>query len=199
MLQSGGGLYDFLANKILRPKVKLKHGEKHAILKTKEFGWTTGSYIGPGTRLTDNIRNNVQPKSDVDRVAQAHDLRYAFATNHDEVRAADMKMIAKVKDIKAAKSDHAWNIKQAELMRAKVWLEDKGLPRTAFATFGHEKDTTPEDIDRMKAKLTELEQAGYGKKKKTSSWLQHVAQHRKAHPNLSYKAALSEASKTYGR
>ena len=33
----------------------------------------------------------------------------------------------------------------------------------------------------------------------TNPWLEHVKQYRQAHPEISYKEALKEASKTYNK
>jgi hypothetical protein len=161
---SGTGLYDRAVNWLF--KANLKDGEKHGILKTKD-GWKPASYMGPGTKIAENIRNNVEPLTEVDRVAQAHDLRYAFAQNADDVRDADTRMVNKVKQIKKAKSDSRWNTAQADLIRAKIWLENKGLvKRDTFASYGFDPDTTKADKELMRAKLGELTALGYGVKTK---------------------------------
>jgi hypothetical protein len=196
---SGGGLYDRAVNFMFNSN--LKDGEKHGILKTKD-GWKAASYLGPGTQIAANIRNNLQPISEVDTVSQAHDLRYAFANNTEDVRLADLKMIKKVKQIKAAKADSRWNTAQASLIRGKVWLEDKGLVKpTSFASFGFDDGTSEEDKVLMKAKLDELTTRGYGKpkaKSKSSNWQTHVNTYIAKH-KCSYKEALQKSKATYKR
>jgi hypothetical protein len=163
---SGAGLYDRTVNFLFN--ANLKDGERHGILKTPK-GWKAASYMGPGTRIAANIRNsrnNLQPISEVDTVAQAHDLRYAFANNTDDVRRADIKMIKKVKQIKKDKADSRWNTAQAGLIRGKVWLEDKGLVKPeSFASYGFDPGTSKQDKVLMRAKLDDLTARGYGKPK----------------------------------
>ena len=184
--------------------------------------------MGPGTRVHENIRNGVQPKSMVDKVAQAHDLRYGFARNTDDIRAADLKMVGKVKQIKKDRSDSRFNTLQADLIRPKIWLEDKGLlSRSKFASFGHHKDATQDDVKLMRAKLADLEQQGFGKGKKgakknpkakkkqkssksnkkslgtsrlhkQSPWIAHVKAYQSKH-SCSYKEAMQKSKSTYSK
>jgi hypothetical protein len=178
----------------------LKDGERHGILKTSK-GWKPASYMGPGTRISDNIRNNLEPISEVDTVAQAHDLRYAFANNTDDVRSADIKMIQKVKQIKKDKTDSRWNTAQAGLIRGKVWLEDKGLVQPqSFASFGFDPGTTEQDKVLMRAKLDELTARGYGKPKESKNsrhpWINHCKEYQLKH-DCTYAQAMKLSRDSY--
>jgi len=176
-------------------------GEKHVMLYTPE-GWRYASYMGPGTNLKERIRDGIGPVTESDKVAQAHDLRYNFADSHQDIRAADEKMISKLDEISKNKGDYKVNIWQGKYgIKAKMALENSGLAKPEdFTTFGEWKQDSPEDQAMMRGKLTELEQEGFGRDKKTgqfTTWRQHVAEYRKKHPKMSYKQCLKAASKTY--
>ena len=161
--QNGGGLYDRVVNKLFG--AKLRDGEIHAPVWTSS-GLKFGSYIGPGSDVIGRIREGIQPVSNSDRVAQAHDLRYGFAKNADEVRAADLKMVGKLNDLQSKGDEYRANIWMGRVpIAAKMWAEDRGIIRKGtFADYKGWNNTDDEKVARDK--LTELEQNGYGKKKK---------------------------------
>ena len=71
----GTGMYDRFVNYILpNSKHKLKSGEKHPIIYTKN-GFDIPNYLGPGTNLVHKIKTDVKPVTDVDKTAMAHDIR----------------------------------------------------------------------------------------------------------------------------
>lgn len=133
-------------------------GERHALLKV-DGGLVKGNYIGPGTQVMKRLRRGDRPVSEVDRVAKAHDLRYAIAKNTKDTRAADKKMVASVKQIKREGTDSRFNTAQADLIRAKMGLEDLGLSHTAFATHGGVKE--PRDRNLARSHLRSLERQGF--------------------------------------
>ena len=94
--QKGCGFYDQTVNRIFGSNLRDK--EIHAPVYTKD-GIKFGSFIGPGSDVIGRIRDGIQPVSNSDRVAQAHDLRYGFAKNTDDVRTADLKMVNKLNDL----------------------------------------------------------------------------------------------------
>lgn len=134
-------------------------GERHAplVLPNGRIGY--GNYIGPGTNLTERIKRGVEPRTEVDKVSQAHDLRYGLAQNQSDVVKADKKMIKKLKQSKG--KDHWFNIQLGmKPIQAKYYLEKLGLVKPGtFASFG---DATPEEIKLYRKKLDELEAQGYG-------------------------------------
>tara|TARA_R110000782_G_scaffold206115_4_gene294363 strand:+ start:928 stop:1551 length:624 start_codon:yes stop_codon:yes gene_type:complete len=191
----GSGWYDRAVNTLLpNAKFKLRDNEYHSILYTKD-GFQPASFMGPNTDLMGKIKDGVVPVTDSDRVAMAHDLRYSLSSDKSGVRAADIKMVAKLKEIAKNKSDYRVNIYTGQIpIQAKMKLEDLGVVGDqTFASYGGLKD---DEIPIAKAKLKELELQGYGKKKKTA-WMKHVAKCKKQHPNMPYKDILKIASKSY--
>ena len=151
------------ANLTLPQKYK---GEKHAVQQLPNGQFVRGSYIGPGTHVIERIRNGSVPVSMTDKVAQAHDLRYSLANDESDIRNADIRMMNKLKNMKANKQDTSLNINQGLYgIKAKVVLEDLGVPKTAFTTFGR-KGQRQEDIEMLEKKEKDLSQQGFGKRKK---------------------------------
>jgi len=199
--QKGGAIYDRIVNKLLpNAKYKLRDGERHAILYTKN-GFQPASFMGPNTAIMNKIRDGVKPITKSDRTSLAHDLRYSLAKTPKEIRAADIKMINKLNKIQKNKSDYRFNIYMGRIpIQAKMLLEDLGIAKpTTFTTFG---DIPESDIPLARKTLDDLEQHGYGKvkmKKKKSKWMEHVAACRALHPNTKYKEVLKISSKTYNK
>jgi hypothetical protein len=104
------------------------------------------------------------PRTEVDRVAQAHDIRYALAKSQSDIRKADNIMINKVKSLQRNRGDAPRNIAQASLMRAKVLGEDLGvLRKDAFSGDLSKNANIPaKDRTLMTRKLNELAPQGYG-------------------------------------
>ncbi len=42
----------------------------------KPFHFPGSNYTGPGTRITTNILNGVEPKTEIDKIARQHDIDY---------------------------------------------------------------------------------------------------------------------------
>lgn len=137
----------------------LYSGEKHAFIKLPNGKVGRANYMGPGTHLIERLKRGDVPRTEVDKVSQAHDIRYGLGKNFDDVRKADMRMINKVRQLTASGGDSKFNTRQANLIVAKTKLEDFGVRRDRFATFG---GIEPEDREIAEAKLRELEQEGYG-------------------------------------
>ena len=98
----------------------------------------------------------------VDTVAQAHDLRYGLAQTEADVRTADNKMVQLIAQGRRSGKDSNFNLNQADLIKAKILLEDKlGVPKSWFASYGREGK--PQNvIDLYQNKLNELQQQGFG-------------------------------------
>lgn len=142
-----------------RPAFK---GEKHAILKLPNGRMGIASYMGPGTAIGERLKRGDPPRTESDKVAQAHDIRYLKAQNVDDVREADRIMLRKLREIARANKDSPFNIRQGNLIAAKIKAEDVGLiKRDAFS--GKLPYKIPADVDRIATqKLKELAQLGYG-------------------------------------
>jgi len=193
--KNGGGLYQTAMNKLTGSN--LKNTEVHApqIVKGKI---KMASYMGPGTKLYANIRNNKKPITKSDKASKAHDLRYDRARTIQDVRSADLKMVNKLKQLQKDKKDSKFNTNMGILpIKLKMWAEDKNIiSKGSFANI--EKGVDKEDIDLNNSTLLELEKEGYGKKKKKNPWLEHVKRVRATHPKgTPYKDCLKIASKTY--
>lgn len=110
------------------------NGEKHALLKLQNGKMGIGNYMGPGTQLIKRLKRGDPPRTETDKVSQAHDIRYGIAKNVDDIRKADKIMIRKVEEIARNKTDSRINIAQAKLIKAKIVGEDLGLiKRNAFS------------------------------------------------------------------
>lgn len=182
----GKGMLDKLVNKTvsaynaLRKKKPdkrdhiLKDGEKHAVFMNKKGALVRAQFAGPGTDLTGNLKtllkknkNNISLAlqkdnfvSDVDRIALAHDARYAlYGKDKDKIRAADKKMISKINDIK---DESRFNTLPSKLgIKAKILGEDFGfLKRDQFTDVN---TMTDEDTLLVQNTLDHLEMLGYGR------------------------------------
>lgn len=201
--QAGAGLYQDVMNKLIKRGDKLQDGEIHPPVYTKD-GWTKPRWLGPGSNYEDKIKRGLKPVTKVDRVAMVHDARYAMATSNEDVRAADIKMVKKLKKIWLDGDDYTFNIAIASIpIATKMKLEDWGVfSKGSFANLKEGKK--PKD-PKMVADLIEREtQAGYGKKKKkqtgrgSSPWVKHVKAYQAKH-GCSYKQAMTRAKATYKR
>jgi len=161
--QKGKGFFDSMANAVLSDKHnRLLPGEKHQIIYLPDGTYSPAVYSGPGTQLKVRISRNDQPLSYVDKVAEAHDLRYALASVDGDVRTADNKMVQSLQRGKVQKLDSNFNINQGLMIQTKILLEDKfGVPKTFFATYG-KQNKQPSEIAMYENKLKELEQQGFG-------------------------------------
>jgi hypothetical protein len=136
-------------------------GEKHAILKLKNGKFGTANYMGPGTNLITRIKNEDPARTESDRVAKTHDVRYALAKTQRDARLADERMVGKLRDIERAGTDSKFNtLAGRKGIEYKMRLENMGIagPNT-FASIGG----VPADaIPKLKKTLEGLEQKGYG-------------------------------------
>jgi hypothetical protein len=137
-------------------------GEKHAILKLPNGKYGTANYMGPGTHLEERLKRGDPPRTMADKVAQAHDSRYALAKSQKDVAAADRKMIAKLKELQARRLDSNVNIQMGlRPIQAKLHAESLGLVKPgSIATFGDSLKSP--NRGEVEAKLQELEQEGFG-------------------------------------
>jgi len=139
-------------------------GERHAILQLKNKLPGIANYMGPGTQLIKRLERGDPPRSEVDKVAIGHDIRYGLAKTIGDVRRADNIMIHKVNQIAKKKADSPWNIAQARLIKAKTIGEDLGLiKKDAFTgDLANNDKISSRDKSLMVSKLHKLEQEGYG-------------------------------------
>lgn len=139
-------------------------GENHGPQRVGGDGrLVLGSYIGPGTQLYKRISKGSQPVSATDKTAQAHDLRYALSgPNPQKIHDADLKMVAKLRQLKRDKKDSNFNVNVGLIpMQAKLAGESAGiLDELQFAPKHNITDQHIKDL--YEKKLKRLEQEGYG-------------------------------------
>ena len=161
--RKGKGILDATANMVLSNKHnRLMPGERHQIIYLPDGTYNPARFSGPGTQLETRIKRGDKPLSYVDKVAQTHDLRYALAQTEADVRTADNKMVQLIAQGRRSGKDSNFNLNQADLIKAKILLEDKlGVPKSWFASYGREGK--PQNvIDLYQNKLNELQQQGFG-------------------------------------
>ena len=160
--KSGKGFIDSIAKKLFPNKHNIAlPGEKHQIIYLSDGTYNPARFSGPGTNLSTRIKRGDQPLSNVDKTAEAHDLKYALANNNQDKRAADIRMVQSLNKARANKLDSNFNINQAELIRLKILLEKAGAKPEWFTTYGRASET-PSDITMYENKLRELQQQGFG-------------------------------------
>ena len=122
--------------------------------------------MGPNTHISERIRRGDPPRIMVDRVAQAHDIRYALSNNVDDIRRADNAMIKKVDELGRNNSDSRINLLQAKAIYAKTLAEDTGmLAKGSFSKFKNgapTKSISDSDKSVLQSKLSNLEAEGFG-------------------------------------
>jgi len=181
-LQEGRGITDFLYNKVrtiadsvLKPDPsinKLMKGEKHGILSLPSGKFAYAQYLGPGTKVNIRVSRGEMGLTPIDTAAKGHDLRYRLiatdARNSDEARMlarkADLKFNSVIDKLKRTKKDSLFNLKQAELIKAKVFLEKKStLFHKLSSSYTANEDEDDDAITKKYRKtLKSLEQKGYG-------------------------------------
>ena len=153
----GKGVIDTVENMVLSNKHnRLLPGEKHMIIYLPDGTYSPAIYAGPGTQLLTRLKRGDKPLSYVDTVSQAHDIRYGLAQTEADVRTADNKMVQQIAQGRRTGKDSNFNLNQADLIKAKILLEDKlGVTKSWFAQFGREGK--PQSvIDLYKGKLRDL-------------------------------------------
>lgn len=136
-------------------------GEHHQILKLKSGKYGRANYSGPGTNIIKRTKRNDPPRTPVDEVAQAHDLRYSLSTNTDDVRVADRKMLSSLDRLQNTRGDSKINIYPAKAgIRTKVLAEDFNL--LSKSKFIDPERPSLSDQKILQAKLDQLEMKGLG-------------------------------------
>ena len=136
-------------------------GENHSLLKLPNGKIGLANYMGPGTQIAKRIKRKDPPRTEADKVAQAHDLRYALGNSNADVRHADNMMVNKLKQIERVGGDSKINTQLGmRLIQAKILGEKSGVFKAdQFASFG---GIDKKDKALLKTKLGELEQEGFG-------------------------------------
>ena len=142
--------------------VPLFEGEKHIPLIVNGK-MKVASFVGPGTQIIKRIKRGDKALTETDVVAELHDINYTLASNLDDVREADLRMINKLKDIEQKKLDNKFNILAGRKgIETKVWLEDKGLLDKNKFFDDNLHSISTEDKQLLENKRNQLIQQGYG-------------------------------------
>lgn len=167
----GDGFYDSLVNKLINPTIKLKNGEKHAIMwNPNKKGWMkldAANFSGPGTELVSRLKNKIKGLNVTDLTANAHDIRYMMAKNEKDIQDADRKMVERLSKAQKNKEDYKFNILPSKLgIQAKQLLGKIGVPTKLFTTYNDFDKLNDDEKILVKDRLKELEEEGYGKRRK---------------------------------
>ena len=135
-------------------------GEKHQILKLQNGKMGVANFSGPFTQVEKRIKRGDPPRTETDKIARAHDLRYLLANNREDIIKADAKFIKKLNEARTSGKDDLVNIMPAMgLVGGKVIAQATGkLDKNKYATYNNKVD----DPKLMKAELDKMEQQGYG-------------------------------------
>lgn len=162
---TGAGLIDFLQRQSMKreltglknfagkvfdrnpTKRRQRPGEKHAMLRIPQARVGFANYLGPGTRLAERLKAGDPPRSHMDKVAMAHDLRLALGKPNAESRLADV--MTRTRMSRTDPRNNRLNpIENAELARKNIMgaedLGEKALRELAMQGFG------PADILKKK-------------------------------------------------
>jgi len=154
-------------------------GEMHGLLKKPDGTFSRAKYMGPGTHVLKRIKDGDKPLTQVDKVAQAHDIRYWLSNTAQDARNADVKMNRKVDEIQKLGADNLFNIAQAKLIKAKTVLEDIGMMKKgSFSGYDVKYDANPDDKKIMVDKLKNLELEGFGRRMRQRKRRQRVKKRR---------------------
>lgn len=136
-------------------------GERHAYLQLPEGGFGRANFMGPGTALYARLDRGDPPRTDSDRAARAHDIRYALAQTPEGVAAADQRLVDVLVNIRNRGSDTWLNTKIGELpIRAKMFAERHGLLKAG--TIGGYGDAPPERRAALEEFVEKETAEGYG-------------------------------------
>jgi len=168
----GSGVYDVVkgvADKVLNVDKSINTlypQEYHGILKLPDGRYASAEYMGPGSRLDLRVPRGDKGLTPIDTESLAHDIRYNLSSTPEAIRAADNKFNEVIDRLRKEGKEDEFNLKQAELIKVKVFLEGNELIRKVIRKF----NTRPTDIQnspeltaQLEAKLKELEQQGYGR------------------------------------
>lgn len=139
--------------------------EYHGVIKLPNGKYTWAQYMGPGSRIDLRVPKGQEGLTPIDRESMAHDIRYHLSTTPEAIRAADNKFNEVIDRLRKEGKEDEFNLKQAELIKVKVFLEGNEVLRKFIRKFNTRKtdiEDTPELTKMFEEKLKKLEQEGYG-------------------------------------
>ena len=145
---------------------EIEAGEKHGILILPNGKIGRANYMGPGTNLIKRLKRGDKPRTEMDELSRAHDIRYDLAKSQNDIEEADDIFIKAAKKIRKEKKDNIFNTYVGQLpIQAKYYAEKKGLIKPMFK---QSPELTKEDEALMRATLKEAISKGYGANQKIS-------------------------------
>ena len=152
--------------------------EYHGVIKLPNGKYTWAQYMGPGSRIDLRVPKGQEGLTPIDRESMAHDIRYHLSTTPEAIRAADNKFNEVIDRLRKEGKEDEFNLKQAELIKVKVFLEGNEILRKFIRNFNTRKtdiQDTPELTKMFEEKLKKLEQEGYGIFPDPVDWLANEA------------------------
>lgn len=140
-------------------------GEYHGVIKLPNGAYTWAEYMGAGTRIDLRIPAGEKGLTPIDKESMAHDIRYTLSDSPEAIREADNIFNKVIDRLRREGKESEFNLKQAELIKVKVFLEGNEILRKFIRKFNTRKTDqvdTPELTEMYKRELKKLEQAGYG-------------------------------------
>ncbi|MFZ4671464.1 MAG: hypothetical protein ACOYLT_05555 [Flavobacterium sp.] len=139
--------------------------EYHGVLKLPNGKYTWAQYMGPGSRIDLRIPKGQEGLTPIDKESLAHDIRYQLSTTPEAIREADNIFNKVIDRLRKEGKESEFNLKQAELIKVKVFLEGNEILRKFIRKFNTRKtdiQDTEELTQMYEQKLKQLEQQGYG-------------------------------------
>lgn len=139
--------------------------EYHGIIKLPNGKFSWSQFMGPGSRIDLRIQAGQEGLTPIDRESMAHDIRYALSTTPEAIRSADNIFNSVIDRLRKEGKESEFNLKQAELIKVKVFLEGNEILRKYIRGFNTRKtdiQDTEELTQMYEQKLKKLEQEGYG-------------------------------------
>ena len=145
---------------------EIEAGEKHGVLILPNGKIGRANYMGPGTNLLKRLKRGDKPRTEMDELSRAHDIRYDLAKSQKDIEEADEIFIRGAKKIRKEKKDNILNTYVGQVpIQAKLFAEKKGLIKPMFK---QSPEQTKEDEAIMRATLKDAIKKGYGANEKIS-------------------------------
>jgi len=134
--------------------------EKHGVLILPNGKIGRSNYMGPGTNLIKRLKRGDKPRTEMDELSRAHDIRYDLAQSQKDIEDADEIFIKGAKKIRKNKLDNRINTYVGQIpIQAKLYAERKGLVKPTFKQINKfEKDDEKLLRDTLKTAIMK----GYG-------------------------------------
>jgi hypothetical protein len=139
---------------------EIEAGEKHGILILPNGKIGRANYMGPGTNLIKRLKRGDKPRTEMDELSRAHDIRYDLAKSQNDIEEADRIFIKGAKKIRKEGKDNSFNTYVGQVpIQAKLFAEKKGLIKPTFKK-GQILDKEEEEL--LEKTLASAIQKGYG-------------------------------------